>query len=67
MAANRDLPKLNSSCTTVVIARDVIRLAEIRDAELLPGIERSAGERFRLIPELAWIADGDDLPVEHHL
>jgi hypothetical protein len=22
MAANRDLPKLNSSCTTVVIARD---------------------------------------------
>jgi radical SAM protein with 4Fe4S-binding SPASM domain len=67
MAANRDLPKLNSSCTTVVIARDVIRLAETGDAELLPGIERSAGERFRLIPELAWIADGDDLPVEHHL
>jgi radical SAM protein with 4Fe4S-binding SPASM domain len=67
MAANRDLPKLNSSCTTVVIARDVIRLAEPGDAELLPGIERSAGERFRLIPELAWIADGDDLPVEHHL
>jgi radical SAM protein with 4Fe4S-binding SPASM domain len=25
MAANRDLPKLNSSCTTVVIARDVER------------------------------------------
>jgi GNAT superfamily N-acetyltransferase len=44
-----------------------IRLAELKDAELLPGIERSAGERFRQIPELAWIADGDDLPVEHHL
>jgi GNAT superfamily N-acetyltransferase len=49
------------------MTNDVIRVAEIKDAELLPGIERSAGERFRQIPELAWIADGDDLPVEHHL
>jgi len=49
------------------MTEDRIRLAELKDAELLPGIERSAGERFRQIPELAWIADGDDLPVEHHL
>lgn len=49
------------------MTEDCIRLAEIKDAGLLPVIERSAGERFRQIPELAWIADGDDLPIEHHL
>jgi len=47
--------------------QDTIRLAEIKDAVLLPAVERSAGERFRQIPDLAWLADGDDLPVEHHL
>jgi len=49
------------------MTKDNIRLAEIKDAELLPDIERSAGGRFRQIPELAWIADGEDLPIEHHL
>ncbi len=33
---------------------------------MLPAIERSAGESFRQIPELAWIADGDDLTVEDY-
>ncbi len=36
------------------------------DAALLPAIERSAGERFRSIPALAWIADADDLPVARY-
>jgi radical SAM protein with 4Fe4S-binding SPASM domain len=30
MAANRDLPKLNSSCTTVVVARDTAHLSRER-------------------------------------
>jgi GNAT superfamily N-acetyltransferase len=34
-----------------------IRLATERDAALLPGIEASAGELFRTIADLAWIAD----------
>jgi GNAT superfamily N-acetyltransferase len=33
---------------------------------LLPAIERSAGEAFRTIPDLAWIADGAVLSVEMH-
>jgi GNAT superfamily N-acetyltransferase len=43
-----------------------IRLAAIDDAPLLPAIERSAGELFRQIPELAWIADDDVQSVERH-
>jgi GNAT superfamily N-acetyltransferase len=43
-----------------------IRLAREDDAESLPAIERSAGEAFRAIPELAWIADDDTMPVERH-
>jgi GNAT superfamily N-acetyltransferase len=43
-----------------------IRRAEIRDAEALPAIEQSAGETFRQIPELAWLADGDNIPAERH-
>ena len=43
-----------------------IRIAEDMDAEALPDIERSAGQVFREIPELAWIADGEDLTVECH-
>lgn len=34
-----------------------IRLAVAADAAFLPGIEKSAGELFRTLPELAWIAD----------
>jgi len=43
-----------------------IRRAEIRDADALPDIEQSAGETFRLIPGLAWLADGDNIPAERH-
>jgi len=43
-----------------------IRIAKDRDAQALPDIERSAGQVFREIPELAWIADDEDLTVERH-
>jgi GNAT superfamily N-acetyltransferase len=33
---------------------------------LLPSVERSAGEAFRTLPELAWIADGAVQSVEAH-
>jgi GNAT superfamily N-acetyltransferase len=42
-----------------------IRLARFGDAAHLPAVERSAGELFRTLPELAWLASGDAaLPVE---
>ena len=44
-----------------------IRLARERDAELLPAIERSAGEAFRQVSGLAWIADEADQTVERYL
>jgi len=34
-----------------------IRLAVAEDARFLPQIEQSAGELFRTLPDLAWIAD----------
>ncbi|MBS0297776.1 MAG: GNAT family N-acetyltransferase [Proteobacteria bacterium] len=43
-----------------------IRPTRPEEAALLPAIERSAGEAFRVYPDLAWLADGDDLPAEHH-
>src|SRR5882724_3808354 len=43
-----------------------IRLAEPADADALPQIELSAGQRFLTIPDVAWIADSDDMPVEAH-
>ncbi len=43
-----------------------IRPASIKDAEILPEIENSAGEAFRQVPDLAWFADGADLPAEWH-
>ena len=43
-----------------------IRPALAEDAEALPAIEQSAGEAFRAIPELAWLADGDNVSVERH-
>jgi len=33
---------------------------------MLPQLENSAGQRFRTIPHLAWLAEGDDMPVERH-
>lgn len=41
-------------------------MAHAADAPLLPAVERSAGEAFRAIEDLAWIADGDDLSVERY-
>ena len=43
-----------------------IRPARAEDAEALPSIEQSAGEAFRTIPELAWLADGDNISAERH-
>lgn len=45
----------------------LVRTATPRDAALLPGIERSAAESFRAIPELAWIAEDEVMPAEAHL
>jgi GNAT superfamily N-acetyltransferase len=43
-----------------------VRPTRLSDAPLLPTIERSAGDLFRTVPELAWIADGDIQSVEEH-
>jgi GNAT superfamily N-acetyltransferase len=43
-----------------------IRPAQAEDAEVLPQIEQSAGEAFRAIPELAWLAEGENISVEQH-
>jgi GNAT superfamily N-acetyltransferase len=43
-----------------------IRTATEADADLLPEIERSSGELFRQIPELAWIADDGVQSVARH-
>lgn len=43
-----------------------IRRAEARDANAMPALENSAGTLFRELPALAWLADGEDLPVERY-
>jgi GNAT superfamily N-acetyltransferase len=43
-----------------------IRPARPYDAEALPAIEQSAGLAFRAIPQLAWLADGDNASPEQH-
>ena len=43
-----------------------VRIAQDAEAEALPGIEQSAGEAYRGITELAWIADDDNQTVERH-
>jgi ribosomal protein S18 acetylase RimI-like enzyme len=43
-----------------------IRNAQPADAGRLPGIEYSAGRRFLTIPELAFVADLDDMAAERH-
>lgn len=45
----------------------VVRLAVPADAPLLPAIERAAGDIFRTLPDLAWMADGDVMSAEQHL
>lgn len=44
-----------------------VRLAPPAHAALFPVIEQSAGEAFRAIPELAWIADHVVSPAEDYL
>jgi GNAT superfamily N-acetyltransferase len=43
-----------------------IRPSRGEDAELLPSIERSAGEAFLAIPDLAWLSDHAVTSVEQH-
>ena len=45
----------------------IIRLAEPKDAAMLPDIERSAGHLFRKAPGLEWIAEGHVMTVDQHL
>lgn len=44
-----------------------VRPTTAGDAAALPAIERSAGEAFRSIPGLGWIADDDVLSEESHI
>ncbi|KAJ6788541.1 hypothetical protein PWT90_09231 [Aphanocladium album] len=44
-----------------------IRKTTAADAEKLRVVERSAGQAFHSIPELAWIADDDPQTVQRHL
>jgi len=46
--------------------RYAMRRARARDAELLPAVEHSAGTLFASWSALAWIAEGEDLPVERY-
>lgn len=48
-------------------SRVSVRLARYEDVVLLPEIERSAAQSFRTMPSLAWIAEGDCLPIDTHL
>ena len=43
-----------------------LRATTLADTAALPAIERSAGQRFLLIPELAWIADDQTISVDEH-
>lgn len=44
-----------------------LRPTRIDDVAALPAIERAAGQRFRDVPELAWLADNEVICVEDHL
>lgn len=44
-----------------------IRPTTLSDVTALPAIERAAAGRFRDIPELAWLADGEVISAEQHL
>jgi GNAT superfamily N-acetyltransferase len=43
-----------------------IRPACLADAQHLPALERDAAQAFASIPELAWLAGGDVLPLAEH-
>jgi len=38
-----------------------LRKAHVEDVAAMPWLEQSAGELFRTLPDLAWLADGDNL------
>jgi GNAT superfamily N-acetyltransferase len=50
-----------------IIINTNIRLTKTEDITLLPDIEYSAGESFRDLPNLAWIADDDTMSSDTHL
>ena len=43
-----------------------LRSTTLAETAALPAIERSAGQRFLLIPELAWIADDQTISADQH-
>jgi GNAT superfamily N-acetyltransferase len=43
-----------------------VRRATLAEAALLPALEASAGEAFRVLPDLAWIADHTPTSAEEH-
>ena len=43
------------------LSRHSLRQARIEDVAALPGLEQSAGELFRTLPDLAWLADAGNL------
>lgn len=49
------------------ISSTTVRLTKVEQVGLLPEIECSVGESFRDGPQLAWIADDDDMSPEAHL
>jgi GNAT superfamily N-acetyltransferase len=44
----------------------IIRLAVPEDAQLLPAIETSAAQAFRMIDELNWLAESPPMSIERH-
>ncbi|VVD65031.1 GNAT family N-acetyltransferase [Pandoraea pneumonica] len=52
------------SASSITVVK--VRPATLADAEALPTIDRDAGQVFRRFPELAWLADGEGMPVERH-
>ena len=44
----------------------LLRPTRADEAHFLPDVERSAGEAFRAIPELAWVADDDVTDTLEH-
>jgi ribosomal protein S18 acetylase RimI-like enzyme len=45
----------------------LIRQADTEDLPSLPDIERAAGQLFRTIPELAFVADGKVMSLRDHM
>lgn len=43
-----------------------LRPARLSDAAMLPAVEQAAGELFRTIPELGWLANAGYIPEDLH-